>query len=314
MRILLVAEESAGLRVLNDLLLSPHQVAAVMCTAAGGMAGRNHVWERARQSGCDVWPAQLVREPSLAGRIRSGGIDILLNVHSLHVVHEEVVDAPRVGSFNLHPGPLPEYAGLNAPSWALYNGESMHGVTLHWMDAGIDSGAIAFEERFPLTDEDNGLSVAARCARSAVPLVRQLLAAAEQGPANVPCRRQDKMLRRYFGAEVPQNGVIEWDRTARQVFNFIRACDYTPFPSPWGEPNTCCDGANVAITHAALTGEIAGAEPGTVRHSAGSRVLVACSDEWLEVRGARIAGCPVSPPAALRSGHQPSACWIAERA
>ena len=73
--------------------------------------------------------------------MREQGVDLLLNVHSLYLIaRRTVVAAPRIGSFNLHPGPLPEYAGLNTPSWAIYNGEREHGVTVHWMEPGVDTG------------------------------------------------------------------------------------------------------------------------------------------------------------------------------
>ena len=102
--------------------------------------------------------------------MRSEEIDLLLNVHSLYVIHADLVAAPRTGSFNLHPGPLPEYAGLNAPSWAIYHGESRHTVTVHWMEPGIDTGAIAYETSFEIAEDDTGLSLSARCVREDCPV------------------------------------------------------------------------------------------------------------------------------------------------
>lgn len=67
-------------------------------------------------------------------------------------------DSRRMGSFNLHPGPLPRYAGLNVRSWAIYQDEQTHGVTLHWMEARVDTGPIAFETMFDLSADDSGLS------------------------------------------------------------------------------------------------------------------------------------------------------------
>jgi len=61
-------------------------------------------------------------------------------------VPEAVLGVPARGAWNLHPGPLPRYAGLNAPSWAIYRGEQRHGVTVHRMDRGIDTGDIAYQE------------------------------------------------------------------------------------------------------------------------------------------------------------------------
>ncbi len=81
---------------------------------------------------------------------------MLINVHSLLIMRGDVVEAPSIGSFNLHPGPLPGHAGLNAPSWAIFNDEARHAVTLHWMTAGIDTGAIVSEAWFDLPRTSSG--------------------------------------------------------------------------------------------------------------------------------------------------------------
>jgi UDP-4-amino-4-deoxy-L-arabinose formyltransferase/UDP-glucuronic acid dehydrogenase (UDP-4-keto-hexauronic acid decarboxylating) len=242
-----------------------------------------------------------VRDPSFADVIRDRGVDLLLNVHSLFVIHADVVAAPRIGSFNLHPGPLPHYAGLNAPSWAIYNGEERHAVTVHWMEPGIDTGAIAYEESFPLSEDDTGLSVSLRCVREGLPLVERLLADAERDA--VPARPQDRSRRRYFGREAPQDGSVEWSRTAREVVDFVRACDYFPFPSPWGSPLASLDGGEVAILKAARTGRPTGGElAGTVAKDGERGVAVAAADEWVTVQRVAVDGRPQDAEAVLVPG------------
>jgi methionyl-tRNA formyltransferase len=115
-----------------------------------------------------------VRDPATARWIESERIDLLLNVHSLHVATPEVVQGPRVGSFNLHPGPLPDYAGLNAPSWAIYDGRISHAVTLHWMTPEVDAGPIAYSAELPIEPGDTGASLTANCVRHGLPLVGRL--------------------------------------------------------------------------------------------------------------------------------------------
>ena len=98
--------------------------------------------------------------------MRAAEVDIILNIHSLFIINKEVVNAPRIGCFNMHPGPLPRYAGLNAVSWAIYRGETSHGVTIHKMEPGIDTGPIVYQELFDIDDADTGLTLSARCIRS----------------------------------------------------------------------------------------------------------------------------------------------------
>jgi UDP-4-amino-4-deoxy-L-arabinose formyltransferase/UDP-glucuronic acid dehydrogenase (UDP-4-keto-hexauronic acid decarboxylating) len=215
-------------------------------------------------------------------------------------MHPDVVAAPRIGSFNLHPGPLPQYAGLNAPSWAIYNGERRHAVTVHWMEAGIDTGAIAFQSWFDLEEDDTAFTVAARCVKLGVPLLARLVEAAERRA--IPAVAQDLSRRRYYGGDPPEGGRMVWSRPARDIVNLVRACDYSPFASPWGHPTARLDSRPIDVTKAARTRQPAHATPGTVGAVEGDDVNVAAADEWVAVRRVQVAGEPLSPAAVLRPG------------
>jgi len=127
--VVLAGEESAGLRALRLIEGSGHRVAAVLTSPPGeqgsgpagaGPAGAAGLWRAAEKAGhptlAAVSLADADRAAKLARRFADEEVDLLLNVHSLHVVRPEVLRAPRIGSFNLHPGPLPRYAGLDAVS------------------------------------------------------------------------------------------------------------------------------------------------------------------------------------------------------
>ena len=267
-----------------------------MITTAEAVEGRRPlVHESALALGLETWPAGSVRDPDLGERLRRASVDLLLNVHSLHVVHRDVLAAPRVGSFNLHPGPLPGYAGLNAPSWAIYNGERSHAVTLHWMDAGIDTGPIAYAEPFEIEPADTGLAVSGKCVRHGVPLVLKLVDVAGRDPAGIPRVGQDLAKRRYFGNEPPNEGRIDWSRPAAHVVRFVRAADYAPFRSPWGHPQSEIFGRRVGIVKASLTGEPGAGSPGTVQEITESGAVVTCADESILVERLWIDGRYVRP-------------------
>src|SRR6266545_7057665 len=159
LNILLVGEESAGIQMLRAIARSDHRVVAVMASPSKQTSGGATLWSVAEKMGYPTWPARRVKEASFANTVRSEGVDIILNVHSLHIIHKDVLEAARIGSFNLHPGPLPRYAGLNAVSWALYRGERTHGVTLHKMVAEIDAGPIVYQSLFPIEESDTALSL-----------------------------------------------------------------------------------------------------------------------------------------------------------
>jgi methionyl-tRNA formyltransferase len=282
LRVAVVGEEAAGVQVLHALseLRPAVEIAAVLT----GSTHRGVVCDAAARLGLETLDARLVRSPDLARQLSWAGIDLLLNIHSLHIVHPDVVDAPKIGSFNLHPGPLPHYAGLNVPSWAIYNGEPEHAVTLHWMDAGIDSGPVVWSRAFELTDQDTGLSVSAKCVREGVPLAVELVVVAVEDPSRIPRVEQDRSSRRYFRAGPPNDGRLDWHAPAGEVIRFIRAADYAPFVSPWGHPKAELRDREVGIAKAVATGARSEDAPGTIRDISEEGAVVSTLDEDVVVQ------------------------------
>jgi methionyl-tRNA formyltransferase len=298
----LAAEEAAGVQALRLLTAHGHRVVAVLTDSGEATTGAT-VAGVASNAGIPLRRGSDVRDPALADELKAEGAHLLLNVHSLHVVDPEVLAAPTQGAYNLHPGPLPERAGLHAPSWALYDGDQTHGVTLHRMTAGVDAGPIAFAERFGVGPRATALGVLTECVRRGLPLVERLLGLAEQGEP-VPAHPQDLARRRWFGAGPPEGGRLEWDRPARRVVDFVRACDYGPFPSPWGFPRCAAVEREVAIAAAQALDEPADAEPGTVAAADGAAVSVAAADAWVRVEQVEVAGTRVPAAQVLRPGER----------
>lgn len=285
MRIVLVAEEAAGMQVLRALEQRDDEVVAVMARADKTSAAGASVWDVARAMGHQTWPAEEVRLPTLAHRLRELDIDVVLNVHSLYVVHGDALDVPRFGWYNLHPGLLPEYAGLNTVSWAICRGERTHGVTIHRMAPRVDAGAICYQERFAITQDDTGLSLSAKCVRVGVRLILDLVEALGRDPASVPSIQQDPAAIRYFRRdELPGDGRFTWAQPAQHVTDFIRAFDYYPLSSPWGHPRARVAGSEVGVIGASRAYRRTDALPGTVEPSDDGAVLVACGDEWVRIR------------------------------
>jgi methionyl-tRNA formyltransferase len=284
LKVVLVGEESAGIQTLKLVERKGHEVVAVITSAAAAVANRStSLHDVATKLGYRIWAPHLVKDAGFANTIRVEATDILLNVHSLNIIHDRVLTAPTIGCFNLHPGPLPRYAGLNAVSWAIYRGETQHGVTIHRMGAVVDAGTIAYQELFPVEDSDNGLLVSSKCTRLGLALIEKLLDAAATDPASIPAHEQNSECREYFGRGIPNDGVIDWNVSVRQVRNFVRAADFAPFKSPWGIPRARLGERVVGVLKAELTGQWAGVAPGTVRSADLDGTLVACADEWLRL-------------------------------
>ncbi len=298
--IALAAEEAAGVQVLRLLAQRGHRVAAVFTDSGEGESSAS-VAGVARSLGAPVHSAAEVRASALADHLRELQVDLLLSVHSRHLVHANVLEAPSLGAYNLHPGPLPEFAGLNPPSWALYEGAQRHGATLHRMTPVYDEGPIAFADFFELQATDTGLSVLMQCVRRGMRLVEQLLERLERGEP-VPAQPQEPARRRWFGAGPPAGGLVDWRRPAHRAVDFVRACDYRPFDSPWGFPRCVAQGVEISILSASVAHGHAHVAPGTVANAERGEVLVAAADAWVRVAQVEVEGRLLPAADVLRDG------------
>lgn len=306
MRVVLAAEEAAGIQALR--LIATQQGVELVAVVTGTPSGTNRgvvVADVAQKISCPLLPAEQVRDKAFAVWLQTMNVDMLINVHSLFIIHRDAVTAPRIGSFNLHPGPLPGYAGLNAPSWAIFNDEERHAVTLHWMAAGVDTGAIAYDAWFDLDPDATGLSCSLQCMRLGVPLIGQLLATALQDRSAIPARPQADGARvLYKKDDIPFSARIDWAQPAARLDAFIRAADYHPMPSPWGHPATVLNGVSLDVVKVQRTGRAVDAAPGTMAMSEAGFVEVATGDEWLIIKRIQQDGRVLSPADLLEVGRQ----------
>jgi UDP-4-amino-4-deoxy-L-arabinose formyltransferase/UDP-glucuronic acid dehydrogenase (UDP-4-keto-hexauronic acid decarboxylating) len=296
LRVFLAAEEGAGTRALQAVTAAGHQVLGLLCSAApGGPAAL------ARSAGIPVLGPE-TRNEELAAEVRRARIDLLLNVHSLRILGPEVLEAPAIGCFNLHPGPLPRFAGLNAPSWAIFEGEARYGCSLHRMTAEVDAGPLAYAATFEVAPRETGISLAVKCTKRGLPLLEALLKDVAADPRAIPSQEQDLAARRYLHPGPPCEGQVPWAAPAARVDAFVRACTYDPYPSPWGTPATSVAGRTVGIKRLSPTGRAATEAPGTVGEARDGAVEVAAADEWLLIEEVRVDGEAARPADVLPPG------------
>ncbi len=91
------------------------------------------------------------------------------------MIHEEILEIPRLGAFNMHGSLLPKYRGRVPINWAILHGEKATGVTLHHMVKRADAGDIVDQEAVPIGPDDTAQEVFNKCVTAArLVLVRQL--------------------------------------------------------------------------------------------------------------------------------------------
>jgi methionyl-tRNA formyltransferase len=140
-----------------------------------------------------------------------------------------------LGMLNLHPSLLPLHRGPDPLFWTLHYGDPTAGITIHLMDDSIDTGPILAQRAVELQDGLTGLELDIRCAAAG----GQLLASTVRELAAGRCqmRPQDRDAGGYEPAPQPSDFIVTGERSARWVFNFVRAAQY------WGGPVIVeCDG------------------------------------------------------------------------
>ena len=231
--------------------------------------------------------------------LRSSPFDYLFSIAYLDLIPDEVLSLSRRGAINFHDGPLPEYAGLNTPSWAIHNQKPSHGVTWHEMTAVVDAGHILKQVRFDLAPDETSLSLNARCFEAGFASFSELVDEFERDA--VTRSPQDLGGRTYFGRHrrPPAFCVLDFTRSTQELDALVRALYFGPYTNPIGVPKIAHRNRSVAVTAATKLGAV-DARPGTVIEFDSDGVTIATSDGSLRVAGFRsLEGQELTPASAL---------------
>jgi methionyl-tRNA formyltransferase len=107
--------------------------------------------------------------------------DLLISVANPRILKAQVLNVPRLGCINLHPSLLPSYRGPAPDFWVLACGENETGVTVHYMDEGIDTGEIILQSRLAIRPHDTPHSLRVRAMRLGANMLLDALDLIESG-------------------------------------------------------------------------------------------------------------------------------------
>ena len=168
---------------------------------------------------------QGVNETLIFDYIQSLSPDMFIVVGWYHMLPKSWRDiAPAYG---LHASLLPDYSGGSPLVWALINGETKTGITLFKLNEGVDSGEIVGQKHTEIFREDTIATLYQRIESFGVGLLLEELPRLIDGTAKHTS--QDERERRVFPQRSPEDGQINWDHSAEQLYNFIRA-QTKPYP------------------------------------------------------------------------------------
>lgn len=241
--------------------------------------------------GLPVLQPEKMKDPVFIEQLRSYNANLQVVV-AFRMLPEVVWAMPAYGTFNVHAALLPQYRGAAPINWAVINGETETGVTTFFLDHDIDTGRIILKKHFPIPDEadveyvyDGLMHLGAQICLETL----EAIIAADGHPVSIP---QDNVLDGSPIKNAPKifkdTCQIDWAKSAKQVYDFVRGL--SPYPGAWTTlvtPDAKETVLKVYKTH--KTGRVAGQESGTLLVD-GKSLLVACTDEWLEICELQLAG------------------------
>lgn len=176
--------------------------------------------------------------------------DLMVSMSFNQILKEPILKLSPLGFINCHAGQLPFYRGRNILNWALINGADSFGVTVHYVDTGIDTGDIIAQSILPIRDEDNYPSLLEQAVELCAKLLYESLCKIEND--NVIRINQSTIhpVGFYCGRRRDGDEWIDWSWPSRRIFNFIRAITY---PAPCAQ--TILNNKIVNIEHASMIKE-----------------------------------------------------------
>ena len=158
--------------------------------------------------------------------------DLILSLYYRNFIPEEIFSLARLGAYNMHGSYLPAYRGRAPLNWSIINGEDHCGVTLHTIEKKFDAGEIVDREKVAFGPDEYVGEIQPRVSAAAVSVLERALPSLLAGNPNL--EKQDESKASYFGKRTPEDGRIDFSKSAREVFNLVRGVS-RPFPGAFAE-------------------------------------------------------------------------------
>lgn len=281
-RIVVCAYHNVGYRCIQELL---RQGAVISLIFTHEDSPAEEIWfqsvrELADSKGIPCLTTD-INLPENIERLRALAPDFIFSFYYRNMIAAPVLDIPRLGALNLHGSHLPRYRGRVPVNWAVINGETETGATLHHMALKPDAGDMVDQERVGIDFTDTAHDVFVKVTDAAVRVLSRAWPLLRDGQARrIP---MDLSSGSYYGGRKPADGQIRWNKSALELYNLIRGVTH-PYPGAF----TYCGGAKVYIWQGWPTD--GSGEPGRiVSHNP---LLVGTGDGLLELRMLQLEGEP----------------------
>lgn len=153
--------------------------------------------------------------------IKQYNCDIFVSMSFNQIFKEPLISLPPLKTINCHAGKLPKYRGRNILNWVLINDEKEFGITVHYIDNGIDTGDIILQKSFPITDNDDYTSLLEKSHLECANLLYETLQLFFSD--SIMPIKQNHINGFYCPMRIEGDEIIDWNQNSRVIFNFIRA-------------------------------------------------------------------------------------------
>ena len=282
LRLIFMGTPDFAVPALIELAARGHDIAAVY-TRAPKPAGRGMemqvtpVEREARRLKLPVFTPKTLRDAEAQMTFQSHQADAAAVVAYGLILPKPVLDAPKLGCFNVHASLLPRWRGAAPINRAVMAGDAESGVTIMKMDEGLDTGAMAMVDRAQITADMTAGDLHDLLSRLGADLMARTLAAVER--ASLTLTPQPAKGVTYAEKISKSETRVDWTRSWSEVHDHIRGL--SPFPGAWFE----LDGVRVKVLRA-TKGEGSGA-PGTLLDD---RLTIACGDGAVRLTQVQRAG------------------------
>lgn len=257
--------------------------------------GENNFFSSVARLGAEldlpVYAPEDVNHPLWVDRISELQPDVIFSFYYRHMLSDEILSLAPLGGFNLHGSLLPRYRGRAPVNWALVNGETETGATLHKMVKRPDAGDIVGQQKVTIADNDTALTLHKKVLEAAQAVLKEQLPRLKNGTATFT--KQDESQASYFGRRTAADGEILWHKSAKEINNLVRAVT-EPYPGAFsylGQRKLIVWRSRVLDTqHDKQPGTVLSTSPLVIACGEGALEIVAGQNEsGLYVQGSRLA-------------------------
>jgi methionyl-tRNA formyltransferase len=244
MRLIFMGTPDFAVPTLIELAARGHEIVAVY-TRAAKPAGRGMdlqptpVEREAQRLGLAIHTPKTLKDDAAAEIFGAHSADIAVVVAYGLILPKSILEAPRLGCFNVHASLLPRWRGAAPINRSIMAGDSETGVTIMKMDEGLDTGAMAMAERVPIGVDMTAGELHDALKQVGADLIARALAASERGSLTLTPQPSTGVT---YAEKISKGETrIDWAQPSKAVHDHIRGL--SPFPGAWFE----LDGVRVKV-------------------------------------------------------------------